>query len=589
MRKTKIVCTLGPASRDEKTLTEMLKAGMNVARMNFSHGDHEYHRETIETFRRVRDRLGVPAAVMLDTKGPEIRIGTFTSGSVILKNGQDFTLTTDEIEGDETRVSVTYKDLPQKLKEGDRVLINDGLLALRVKSLTDTDIHCTVEVGGKLSNRKGVEYEEAPTSATQPEEPEDGDLWIDTKYNKLMIYSSVTLTWTELTDVYTKIIIPAQAAGNRPTDKFKEFDAVTIEGSSIDALNGSKVLYTVADTYVVVIGVLDNEITDTGVTLKLYQTVPEMDFVIECQNRLWGCFYGKSADGKTINEIYCSALGDFKNWNRFLGISTDSFIASVGTDGPWTGAVNYLGYPTFFKADHIHRVSVSPIGAHQIQDTPCRGVQPGSSKSIAIINETLYYKARESICAYQGGFPSDISSALGEVMYHDAVAGSYGDRYYLSMLDADDNAHLFCCDLKNGLWMREDDLRVSEFARIAEELYAASGNKLYALRGSDGVLEKRVVWYAETGMQYYEYPDKKYLSRFNIRLKMEKGARLRIFLEYDSDGYWLPSGEIIFSGTNTVTVPIRPRRCDHLRMRLEGNGEVKIFSIARILEVGSDI
>ena len=156
MRKTKIVCTLGPASRDEKTLTEMLKAGMNVARMNFSHGDHEYHRETIETFRRVRDRLGVPAAVMLDTKGPEIRIGTFTSGSVILKNGQDFTLTTDEIAGDETRVSVTYKDLPQQLKEGDRILIDDGLLALRVRSLTDTDIYCTVEVGGKLSDRKGV-------------------------------------------------------------------------------------------------------------------------------------------------------------------------------------------------------------------------------------------------------------------------------------------------------------------------------------------------------------------------------------------------------------------------------------------------
>lgn len=156
MRKTKIVCTLGPASRDEKTLTEMLKAGMNVARMNFSHGDHEYHRETIETFRRVRDRLGVPAAVMLDTKGPEIRIGTFASGSILLENGQDFTLTTEDIAGDNTRVSVTYKDLPRQLKEGDRVLIDDGLLALRVKSLTDTDILCTVEVGGKLSDRKGV-------------------------------------------------------------------------------------------------------------------------------------------------------------------------------------------------------------------------------------------------------------------------------------------------------------------------------------------------------------------------------------------------------------------------------------------------
>ncbi len=156
MRKTKIVCTLGPASRDEKTLTEMLKAGMNVARMNFSHGDHEYHRETIEMFRRVRDRLGVPAAVMLDTKGPEVRIGTFKDGKIMLTAGQDFTLTTLTVEGDEKRVSVTYTDLPGQLKVGDRILIDDGLLALRVKSLTDTDILCTVEVGGKLSNRKGV-------------------------------------------------------------------------------------------------------------------------------------------------------------------------------------------------------------------------------------------------------------------------------------------------------------------------------------------------------------------------------------------------------------------------------------------------
>lgn len=156
MLKTKIVCTLGPASRNERTLTDMFKAGMNVGRLNFSHGTHEYHRESIEMFRRVRDRLEIPAAIMLDTKGPEVRIGTFKEGQIPLTAGQSFTLTTEEIEGDETRVSVTYKNLPDQVKAGDRILIDDGRLVLTVVSTTESDIVCTVVTGGVLSNRKGV-------------------------------------------------------------------------------------------------------------------------------------------------------------------------------------------------------------------------------------------------------------------------------------------------------------------------------------------------------------------------------------------------------------------------------------------------
>ncbi len=156
MLKTKIVCTLGPASRTEKVMIDMLKAGMNVARLNFSHGDHEYHREMIETFRRAREKLGVPAAVMLDTKGPEVRLRTFKNGTATLREGASFTLTTEEVEGDDTRVSVSYADLPAQLKTGDRVLIDDGRLELRVTDLTETDVTCVVVIGGEVTNRKGV-------------------------------------------------------------------------------------------------------------------------------------------------------------------------------------------------------------------------------------------------------------------------------------------------------------------------------------------------------------------------------------------------------------------------------------------------
>ena len=144
MLKTKIVCTIGPASRSEKVMTEMLKAGMNVARLNFSHGDHASHKEVIETFRRVRERLGKPAAIMLDTKGPEVRIGTFKEGKITLNPGDTFTLTAREVEGDNTCVSMTYPELPSQLKVGDRVLIDDGRLEMTVSELTETDVVCKV-------------------------------------------------------------------------------------------------------------------------------------------------------------------------------------------------------------------------------------------------------------------------------------------------------------------------------------------------------------------------------------------------------------------------------------------------------------
>ena len=157
MKKTKIVCTLGPASTKEKVIEEMLKNGMNVARLNFSHGTHEEHAKTIALFRRVRDRLKIPAAVMLDTKGPEIRLGNFGGdGKVTLEDGALFTLTSRDVVGDETQVSVTYADLPRELNAGNRVLIDDGKVVLTVESTTETDIVCRVTVGGQISNHKGI-------------------------------------------------------------------------------------------------------------------------------------------------------------------------------------------------------------------------------------------------------------------------------------------------------------------------------------------------------------------------------------------------------------------------------------------------
>ena len=156
LKKTKSVCTLGPASRDEKVMAGMLRAGMNVARLNFSHGTHEEHRKTIETFRKVRDRLDIPAAVLLDTKGPEIRLGDFENGSETIEEGQIFTLTSEECRGSKSRVCTTYKALPSQVEPGTRILIDDGRIRLEVTETTETEVVCRVLAGGKVSNRKGV-------------------------------------------------------------------------------------------------------------------------------------------------------------------------------------------------------------------------------------------------------------------------------------------------------------------------------------------------------------------------------------------------------------------------------------------------
>ena len=139
MRKTKIICTIGPASENEQTLTAMCKAGMNVARLNFSHGTHEEHKKKIDLIKSVRENLDLPIAIMLDTKGPEYRIGTFAEGKVEVTVGETFVFTTDAVEGDATRVSVNYKDLIKNLSVGDRILVNNGLVIFEVTKLDGND------------------------------------------------------------------------------------------------------------------------------------------------------------------------------------------------------------------------------------------------------------------------------------------------------------------------------------------------------------------------------------------------------------------------------------------------------------------
>lgn len=471
---------------------------------------------------------------------------------------------------------------------------------LNTKDLSDYgSIECVFESVGNITyalcDENGSELTNIATE--QPEEPTGGQYWLDTTQTPHVLrqYSASASSWVSVPTVYVKISSTGIGQG------FERYDGVKLSGiaypgqsesvrKQYDELNSTKVIYAKGDDYIVVVGLIDVSSTQTTGKVTAARTAPDMDYLCEAQNRIWGCKYGMS-DGKAVNELYCCKLGDFRNWNCFMGISTDSWAASVGSDGAWTGCYNYMGYPTFFKEDMIHRIAISAAGAHQITETKGRGVQNGSWRSLCEVNEVLYYLGRSGVCAYDGSFPSTVGDALGEIRYHDGVAGGSGGKYYLSALDGSNAAHLLVLDTEKSLWHREDGVRPLMFAAKGDDLYFINtqDNKVYTEKGSAGTLEQNAVaWSATTGLIGYTTVEQKYVTRFNLRMKLPQGSTAAMFIQYDSDGVWNSCGTLEGHGTKTFMLPVRPRRCDHFQFRIDGTGDIRIYSFARVFERGSD-
>ncbi|MBR4972337.1 MAG: pyruvate kinase [Oscillospiraceae bacterium] len=234
MRKTKIICTIGPASENEATLRAMCQAGMNVARLNFSHGTHEEHKQKIELIKNVSEQLNLPIAIMLDTKGPEYRIGTFADGKVTVNTGDTFTFTTDEVEGDGTRVSVNYKDLVKNLSVGDRILVNNGLVIFQVKELSGADAVCEVVTGGQLSNRKSMSFPNKVMSGPYLSEKDKADLLFGIANDVDFIAASFVSKKEDLQELHafldanggSKIDIIAKIENRAGVDNIEEISAL---------------------------------------------------------------------------------------------------------------------------------------------------------------------------------------------------------------------------------------------------------------------------------------------------------------------------------------------------------------------------
>lgn len=492
-------------------------------------------------------------------------------------------------------LSTAEEDNPKTLiSMGAYVIIMPDKKYINTADLSDYgSIEATVTTSStvtfELCKLDGSGYSDVVTQSTAPLNPENMDLWIDTSSvpHTLKQYSTTNAMWISIATTYIKI----SATGiGKP---FSVNDGVKISGikdASLSDLNNTMVVWERGDDFIVVTGILDYVIAqDEPITVT--RQMPNMDFIIESENRLWGCRYGTDVSGNVVNEIYASKLGDFKNWNCFMGLSTDSYAATVGTDGQFTGAITHLGYPLFFKEGFVHKIYGNYPANYQIQTTACRGVQKGCSKSLAIVNEILYYKSRSAVCAYDGSLPVEMSSALGDVVYSNAVAGTVGNKYYISMMDASGSYHLFVYDSARGMWHREDDTQAVEFCTCRGELYYIdkADGKIKTILGSGNAAEEKIKWMAESGIIGTSSPDKKYISRLDIRLSIEVGTVIDIYIQYDSCGEWEHIHQMLGAKLRSFSIPIRPKRCDHLQLRIDGEGSAKIFSICKTVEQGSEV
>ena len=464
----------------------------------------------------------------------------------------------------------------------------------------EAEVKTHAPVSFTLCKLDSTDYSTDDIPREEPAEPKNMELWIDTSTepHSLKMWSESAGMWVSVGTTYVKI---ASAGIGVP---FEKYDGITISGlsgdlhdhvsgeliddaSDIAALEGAAVVWEKGDDYIVVVGILDITRTISD-SITISRKMPKMDFIVESGNRLFGCLYGENAEGKVVNEIYASKLGDFKNWSCYMGLSTDSYTASCGTDGPFTGAITHLGYPLFFKENCVHKVYGNYPANFQIQDTACNGVQKGCDKSLAIVNSTLFYKSRNGVCAYDGSLPTEISYAFGNERYSDAVGGSHGNKYYISMKDTNGTYHLFVYDAAKGMWHKEDNLQVDQFCSCRGELYAIKDYAIITMLGSGLTYDKDVEWMVQTGEIGISSPDAKYISRLNVRMSMDIGAEVRFYAQYDFSDAWEDVCTITGNNLRSFSIPIRPKRCDHMKLRIEGVGNAKIYSITKTIEQGSD-
>lgn len=464
------------------------------------------------------------------------------------------------------------------------------------KGSINNEVNISGSINVQMSDINGTTFTVKSTQKTAPSSPADGDYWMDTSGDMpaLKQWSAAEGLWASVLSTYVKLSATGIGKG------FAAGDGVKISGfpDSHKHLNMAMVISKCDNNSITVGGVVTGYGAVTA-TVKVSRKAPIMDYVIEHDNRLWGCRFGVNADGEMVNEIYASKLGDFKNWFCYQGVSTDSYAVSLGHGGKFCGAVSYAGYPTFFREDCMHRIYGSYPAQYALDTTECRGVMDRCSRSMVIVNNVLYYKSRYGYCAYDGSLPHEISENLGEWQAeHCLCAAGLKNKYY-AVVPVDGDVRLFVYDTRLHIWHKESKVNAYHIAawngdvlaavcgspdRMAELWYVES---LLGNMGREAELE--VPWMAETGIINVSSSARHRLKRLSVRIRPSAGVTVQISAQYDSYGDWEPIGILNGVDMESFTFPVKPRRCDHMRLRFEANGECIIYAINKVYAQGSDV
>ncbi len=422
--------------------------------------------------------------------------------------------------------------------------------------------------------------------------PEEGDYWLNTAENPHALYRLTLGEWKTVPDLYVKIAAAGIGCGLNAGDGVK-ISGLRDQGENaglkaqLEALNAVHIVHDLGDDFIVTEGVIDGSYTQTEGQVRADRRMPDVDFAIECGNRLWGCRCALQ-NGEAVNSVYACALGDFRNWEKTAGTAADSYAAAVGWDGPFTGAAAQQGRPCFFKSGCVYRVYGDRPGNFQLLRTECDGVKAGCGASLAGNNGLLYYVSERGVEAFDA-LPQPVGAPLGDERFQRAAAGLCGGKYYLSAQSMDGRWDLYVLDIERGTWHRQDDSAAIAFAALNGEMYMLLENGLlFSLNGTEGRKEPGdVTWYAETAPMGYERPDGKCPGRVLLRLRLGTNAECQALIQYDSDGRWIPQGTL--RGEDRVMpylLPVIPRRCDHWKMRIQGHGEAQLCGMAWELKRG---
>ena len=549
--------------------------------------------------------------------------GMYHLNGLLTVCGRDLVYTPDDAD----EMEVTLKDAVENGKKtlvgiGTKILIFPDKLAFDTASRKVSALG-TVWSGKNTSvefapcDAEGKVYEVSGCGPAEPDKPTDGQLFLRVEdpekpwssESTLEVYSEASGNWSAVVLDYCRI--SAKGVG---TD-FAAEDTVTLTGSAAEQagqwneLDGDRIVYDAgtdalrvkadpggewfygrltrtgaAVRWVSLDGSVSREFVSAEV-VELERRVPDMDYLTECDNRVWGC-------SNKENVIYACKLGDPTNWFSYRGIAADSYAVTVGSDGAFTGAATCMGYALFFKENTLHKLYGSKPSDFQLSSLRCRGVAKGAARSLCVINETLYYLSPDGVMAWDGSIPTKVSTALDPARLRNvksALGGALDGRYYLHLVRGSGEAQavrLLVYDTERGLW-QEEDVCSYEMAGSGGQLYLWDGKAIWAADADReenwqqaGGIEDGVSFELVSGNIGLDSPEELYLSRLTLRFEAEVKSRIEVAVSYDS-GAWETLAQLTADGRRCFDVPFVPRRCGSLRFRLKGRGQLTLRSLTR--------